>query len=58
MWSWSVLGAAPVPPQPSFPSHGGQWEGKDRISWGCYDTRGIRVGSRDLFPLAEGFECA
>lgn len=56
MWSWSVLGAAPVPPQPSLPSHGGQWEVKDHISWGCYDTRGIRVGSLDLFPLVEGYE--
>lgn len=53
MWGWSVLGAAPVPPQPSLPSHGGQWEVNDR---GCYDTRGIGAGRRDLFPLAEGFE--
>lgn len=30
---------------------------KDRISRGCYDTRGIGAGGRDLFPLAEGFEC-
>lgn len=34
MWTWAVLGAAPVPPQPSLRSHGGQWEVKDRISWG------------------------
>lgn len=37
-------------------SHGGQWEVEDSIRWGCCDTRGIGVGSRDLFPLAEGYE--